>query len=274
MAITIAIRPRTIAYYNDASPSSPVYSNWNAGWNPIVYEFAVPTAADRASALLIQIYEIGSNTLLAAVTIRPFRAGNLIFDVAPYVRAYLFSRYYTDFTDGDNWKDAGNQINFYITYTQLFDSGASQIFNSDQSRPIIACCSAMQFGDQNNGNMMPYMPFNTDRSEEDKMKFLSCFETPVKWVGWPLTISFIYSNDLIGVQVYKKETEQNINHSTLIFADYDLSISQRKAINYLKINEPSQPTVKFIKTALYTGDPVTDYYVDPGYVDEGYQQVQ
>jgi hypothetical protein len=273
MAITIAIRPRTVAYYNDASPPVPVYSNWNAAWNPIVYEFAVPTNNDRKSALIVNIYEVGTNTLLASNTIRPFTTGNLKHDVGPYVRSYLFSRYQPDFTSGDNSKDNGNSIQFYITYTQKFENGHADIFNSDSARPIVASCSAMQFGDQNNGNMITYTPFNSDLDEESKMKFMTCFDRPIMWKGFPFTLSFIYPTDLISIQIYKKESQLNVNKQLLIADDINLDPTQVGFVNNLLINEPDETLAKFMKVALYTGEGIPNYYVDPGYVDEGYEQV-
>jgi hypothetical protein len=271
MAITIAVRPRTVAYYNEASPPVPVYSNWNAAWNPIVYEFAVPTAADRLSALLVNVYELGTNTLLASNTIRPFTSGNLIHDIGPYVRAYLFSQYQTNFTSFDNCKDAGNSIQFYITYTQIFDNGDDQIFNSDEVRPIVASCSAMQFGDENDGNMLVYLPVNKDVT--DKAKFMTCFDRPIMWAGYPCTLSFIYPTDLISIQIYKKESQLNVNQQLLTADDINLDPSGVGSVNYLLVSEPDDANARFMKVALYTGDSIPNYYVDPGYVDEGYEQI-
>ena len=274
MAITISVRPRTLVYMNSGSPAAPVYSNWNAAWNPVVYEFSVPTAADRLSSLFINIYEVGSNTLLSSDTVRPFTTGNLIWDVAPFVRAYLYSAYSTNFTTDDNCKDYGNSLNFYITYTQIFDNGTSQIFNSDQTRPISVSCSAMQFGDSFNGSMLPYVPFNTNIPDDEKMKFLSAFEVPVMWSGYQFTLSYIYGLDLIGVQAIKEESQLDINQSTLSTDTTDLEQSQIGYVNYLKINEPSNSNTQYIKASLHIGEAISTYYVEQGYVTDGYQQIQ
>lgn len=274
MAISISIRPRSLVYNNNGSPGVAVYSNWNAAWNPIVYEFSVPEAADLLSSLFINVYEVGTNTLLASNTIRPFRSGNLIWDAAPFVRAYLFSTYAPNFSTHDNSKDNGNSINFYITYTQIFDSGEAQIFNSDQTRPITACCSAMQFGDQNDGAMTDYTPFNTNLPEADKMKFLSVFDRPVMWLGYQFSLSFIYGLDLIGVQAIKEEAPLDINETELSSDTVNLTQSQIGFINYLKINEPSESTAQYVKVSLHTGDPISTYYVEQGYVEDGYHQIQ
>ncbi len=147
------------------------------------------------------------------------------------------------------------------------------MFNSDQARPIVATCSAMQFGDQNDGNMQPYMPFTVDTVDVDKMKFLTAFEQPVMWEGYPCNLSFIYNKYLIGIQVYKKETELNINQQTISVGDTNLDPNQVGFINYLKVSEPSDLNAKFQKLSLYIGDHISNYYVDQGYVDDGYTQV-
>lgn len=272
MAITIQNRPRQLFYYTSDSPAVPVYSNFNATWNPIVYSFAV-LSSDILSSIILQIYEIGSNTLLASVTMRPFRTGTWNVDISPYIKSYLFSKYETNFTTADNYIDKGNTLNFYITYTQNFDNGNPSVFNSEQSRPISATCSAMQFGDVNGGNMAKYVPFNFNFSEDKKMKFLSVFEKPVMWASWPFTLSFIYSLNIIGVQVLKKEVQQDSNKAPLQTDEYILDPAQIGKINYLKIRQPSQPNAQSILVSLITGDPIESLYVDEGYVDDGYTQI-
>lgn len=273
MAITITERPR-LFYYNDGgSPPTNVYSNWNAAWNPIVYIFSVLTA-DVASSVLLNIYEVGTNTLLASNTLRPFRSGDWHIDIAPYLKAYLFSTYSPNFASSDNYKDLGNSLSFYITYTQTYDQSPVALFNSEQARPIVACCSAKQFGDSNGGNMAQYVPFNFDLAESLKMKFLTAFERPVMFIGFPLTLSFIYSTNIGGVEVFKQETQQDINGTSLAIDDTILSDNHLGKINYLKINEPIQPNCQSILVSLFTGEPVDHTYVDEGYVDVGYTQIQ
>jgi len=273
MAITISERPRLYAYTED-SPAAQVYGTWCAAWNPIVYKFSVPTTADRNSSLLVQVYELGSNTLLSRDLIKPFREDDLVFDVAPSVRAYLFSEYETDFTAGINCEDAGNSITFYITYTQYLSDGTYLSLSSEQDKPVTAVCSAMQFGDSNGGNMIDYTPFNEELPEVNKMKFLSGFETPVKWAGYPFTLSFIYSRELAGVEVLRRQQQQNINRLELVTNDTLLDTSKIGKVNYLLVTEPTSALTRFIQIELRTGQTINDYYVDPGYVDDGYTQIQ
>lgn len=272
MAITITDRPRTFYYNDGGSPPSNVYSNWNAVWNPIIYTFAV-LDADILSSLLIEIYEVGSNTLLASNTVRPFKAGSWNVDIAPYIRGYLFSEYSADFASFNNCPDAGNHLNFYIQYTQKFDNGSAPLFNSEQARPITAMCSAMQFGDTSGGNMEHYVPFNFDLPEEQKMKFLTGFETPVMWKDWPFSMSFVYSLNMMGVEIIKREVQQNGNGSALQTDNTNLDPTAIGKVNYLKINNPSQANAKSVLVSLRTGDPVSNFYVDEGYVDDGYTQI-
>lgn len=272
MAITISDRPRVFEYTGD-SPAVPVYSNWNAGWNPIVYTFTV-LSSDVLSSLILNIYEVGTNTPLASNTIRPFRAGDWKVNISPYIRSYLFSEYKTNFTTNDNCVDAGNSINFYVTYTQVFDNGSSSIFNSEQSKPITASCSAMQFNDGSGGNMFSYVPFNFNLPEEKKMKFMTVFKRPVMFAGFPFTLSFIYATNIIGVEVIKREVQQDVNGESLQTDNITLDPVQIGRINYLKINEPTQQNAKSILVSMRTGDPISSDYVDEGYVDVGYTQIQ
>lgn len=272
MAITVNDRPRIIYYYTPDSPAVAVYSTWNAAWNPVVYIFNVLTA-DVLSGIQLRIYEVGTNTLLAENFVRPFRAGTWNVDIAPFIRDYLFSVYSTDFTNGDNCADAGNSLRFYITYTQIFDNGDTSLFSSEEARPIEIICAAKQFGDQYGENMAQYTPFMFDLEEGLKAKFLTAFQKPTLFKGYPLTLSFIYSQALIGVQVIKSQKEQNVNGSLLIQNDTDLDPNTVGRVNYLLVTEPAQQYADSIKLSLRTGEAIPNYYVDPGYVDEGYQQI-
>jgi len=270
MAISIAVRPRLLAYMDTGSPGGPRYSYWNAAFNPIVYEFAVPRAADKLSTLKIDIYELGSNTLLASDNFRPFTTGNLIVDVSTYVRPYLFSRWSPNSSKA-NSPDPGNALRFYITYQQFDSSGTASSLVSDQQNPITASCSAMQFGDQNDGNMIEFVPYAYTLPV--KAKFLSAFERPIMFAGYPFTLSFIYNQELGATQLYRNTTQQNINGDQLDLDDDLLDPSGVRKINYLKINEPDQPNTKKLEVYLHTGDEINDYYVEQGYVDNGYHVI-
>jgi hypothetical protein len=271
MAISVSVRPRKLAYLNSGSPPIPVYTYWNAGWNPIVYEFNIPSDDDRLSSLMINVYELGSNTLLASNIYKPFVSGNFIFDVSPFIRAYLYSKYTPDLSKL-NSIDQGNALRFYITYTQTTQNG-TVTFNSEQPYPITASCSAMQFGDQDNGSMNRFTPLNLPIEEDLKAKFLTAFERPMMFKGYPLTLSFIYDASLGGFEVFANIEEQNINGAQLLLTDNILDSSSVKKINYLKIAEPTQSNTKKINAYLHTGDTINDYYVDNGYVDNGYVQI-
>lgn len=272
MAIAITERPLAYSYTSD-SPAIPVYSNWNAVWNPIVYSFAV-AQADLFSTLVINIYEVGSNTLLASTSYRPFRVGTWTIDISPYIRSYLYSAYAIDFSTADNCPDEGNRLNFYITTTQEFDNGSASIFVSEQTRPIVGICSAMQFGDANGGNMIEYVPFIEDLPVNEKLKFLTSFETPVMWSGYLFTLSYIYALEIQGIEIVKEENYQDINETLIVQEETILSPLPIGKVNYLKINEPVSQNVKFINVNLKTDGTVVDnLYVEEGYVDTGYTQI-
>lgn len=272
MAISVAVRPRKLAYMTSASPPTPIYSYWNAAWNPIVYEFSAPNDLDKGSSLFISVYEFASNTLLASNTYRLYRSGNFIFDVAPFIRPYLFSNYNPDLTK-INSIDQGNALRFYITYVQTTEDGLNVIYNSEQHLPITASCSAMQWGDQDNGSMNSYTPFNTPLEEDQKAKFLTAFERPMMFKNYPFTLSFIYDANLGGNEIFANIEKQNINGAQLDINDDILDPSSVKKINYLKVPEPSQSDTKIVSVYLHTGETINDYYVDEGYVDNGYVQI-
>lgn len=272
MAITITKRPRIFYYNTSGSPSVAAYSNGNAAWNPILYIFEV-LPEDILSSLNIKVYENGSNTLLADINTRPFRTGDFKVDLSTYVKPYLFSKYDPDFSEDINSTDKGGLITFYITYQQIFDNGTASTIYSEQQRPIIGICSVLQFGNKLGSNMAQYTPFNFNLPEEKKMKFMTSFKRPVMWKGWPFSLSFFYSTNVIGVQIFKREIQKNVNQLVLETEDTNLESATIGNVNYLKIKEPDQYYARLLNVSLRAGDPIDTLYVDEGYVDDGYVQI-
>lgn len=270
MAINIFTRPRIFWYNNTGSPAVPIYSTWSAAYNPVIYTFqGLP--ADLGSKLLIQIFEFGSNVLLASNTYVFFK-GTLNIDVAPFIRTYLYGDYNPQFGSQINVKDPGKCIKFYITYQQITSAGTTLAAISDSNFVFTATMAAKQFGDQYGENMAGYILFPDDIPTNKKARFLTEFATPVKWIGWPHTLSFLFGEYTAGIEVKRETFELNVNRQQLTNYDEDLDISQVRFVNYLKTPEPQQADTNYYRMYLHTGEPVEATYVDEGYVDNGYTQ--
>lgn len=268
MAITLISRPtQQIA---DLSPGGIYLSRWNATgmFDKINYTFNIQTA-DLASKLVISIREFGSDLLLSTNTYRPFMVGSFIVDVAPFVRSYLYSSFDPDM-DAVNSIDVGCSLRFYIEYTQVLEDG-SGVPIRDNSQAIYAVNSAMDIGNGYASNMFPYVPINADIT--DKALFLTDFDTPVWFEGYPLILSWCFDSTLAGKEIYLTQSELNSSQVEIELNEYEVDASQINRVNYLVIQPVTNSNTKFIDISLRTQNDIPDVYVDAGYVDEGYTQV-
>lgn len=275
MAISINYRPQVAAYSTASSPSTTVYSNWSAVWpSGVIYGFLIEDNTDINSSIQINIYEIGTETLLDSITTRPFRVGTFYVDLASYIRAYLYSEYLPDFGSEVNCKDLGASLRFYITYQVTQPDGTLLAPVSEVARPMQVIQGAVQAGNTNNANIIEYVPLPDEQAEADRALFLTDFETPVMFEGFQKTLSFIYDNYVIGNEVARVQLERDANLNQVNNISDNLDISQVRAVNHLLIEEPTDQYTKYVDVYLTIGDAQNNYYVYEGYVDSGYTEIE
>lgn len=262
---SITIRP--IETIEDSSP--PIKSRWTSAWNPIRYQFSFDTIADPTTFLLVSVYEYGTNTLLGKDTYKP-KEGLLNIDISSIVRSYLYSAYEPDFTGGINYKDLGSTIKCYITYAVNTATVIGSTV-SDESNYIYVSNSVKQIGEPYGQNMAEYVPYGSESVM--KAKFLSKFDEPVFFVDYPFSISFIYSENIIGHELKLLEDKLNINEVFVSDDETDLDITQGHYINHLKLTAPSA-SISYLDISLSTGDAVDELYVYEGYVTDGYTEAR
>lgn len=268
MAITLTGRPRVLIA--DLSPEGTFYSNWNATgkYDRINYTFNIQQA-DLQSRLRIDIKEFGSNLLLASNSYRPFKTGAMTIDISTFVKSYIYSTFNPDF-DVVNSIDVGCSLRFYIEYTQIDEVGATT-FATDVLNPIYAVHAAMPIGHTNGSNMFEYVPVQADIT--DKALFLTAFDVPVKFEGYPMAFSFLFDGSLGGKEVFLKQAELDVNQSSIDDANYELDLSKINRVNHITIQPILNANVGYLEISLQTGNDAPQYYVDAGYVDEGYTQI-
>lgn len=274
MAINLVTRPREFIQNSTGSPSVALYSNWIASgkFDSCVYGFSIADSDDVLSRISVQLYEAGSNTLLASFYVRPFRTGTYYLDVLPYVAPYLNTEYDADFGSEKNCADEEAQIRFYMIWQQIYDDGTTGNLLSEINFTVTVAKAAKQFNvDSYKSNLINYVPIPDTR--DSKAKFLTEFTQPVMFVGYEFTLNFIYDNGISGRVIECEETELNINRSDLSVTTTELDQSHVRKINHLKIDEPSNLQTHYIDVKLQTGDESEEFYVDEGYVDEGYVDI-
>jgi hypothetical protein len=266
MAVTAFINQRPIS---QVASSPLIKSRWIAGWNPVFYKFQVSGLVDPSTVLVVSVYEYGTNTLLGKDNYK-VRNGLLSVDISGILRSYLYSSYSPSFEDGINCIDFGNSINAYIKY-QLVSATTSEVEVSDESNYIYVCNAAKQIGEAYGQNMAEYVPYGIEGIM--KAKFLTKFEEPVFFIDYPFTISFIYSENIIGHELKLIEDKLDINGTELDDDETELDITQGHYVNHLKLS-PYSIENKYVDISLSTGQPVDDLYVYEGYVTTGYTEAR
>lgn len=270
MGVSITSRP--IVTIND---SPVIKSRWVALWNPIIYNFAFVDIEDTIAYMIVYIHEYGSNTLLGKSTYTP-RASTLKVDIAHELRSYLYSAYDPDFTSSFNDKDDGSTLKCYVKYQLVtIEEGNTLISGtviSDESNFIYVTNSAKQIQETYGQNMGEYVPYGIEGIL--KAKFLTKFEEPVYFAGYPFTLSFIYSDLIVGHEIKLIEDRLDINGGAVSDEETALSQSHGHSINYLKLQDSYPSGVKYVDVSLSTGETSPDLYVEQGYVDSGYVEAR
>lgn len=265
---TATITSRPIYTVDDGSPV--IKSRWIAGWNPVVYEFSFSGIVDDTTYLLVSVHEYGSNTLLGVSNYRPV-GDTLMIDISNEVRSYLYSLYNPDFSNGINCRDLGSSIGVYIKY-QLNTLEESGTAISDESNYIFVANAAKQIGQEYGQNMAEYVPYGFEGII--KAKFLTKFDEPIFFTDYPFTLSFIYSEAIVGHELFLTEEEKNINRSFINNTETELDITQGFYINHLRLQDNYDGYANYVDLSISTGQPSDELYVYEGYVETGYTEAR
>lgn len=218
----------------------------------------------RNYRIQINIYEVGNNRLLGSTACVPFTNGAGTKDLAIYLAAYLKLRNTITY-EAVNERDVYGSIKFYITFQEFWEGGSGEV-QSDASNFIFAVNAARQIGDKYGQNLSEFVVMAPTTR---KAKFLTKFKRPVYFEGQPFAIGFIYS-ELTSLQLNKNEVRLNANMQQVSEQSTELNPDGREAVNALTLDGGYSSTVKYVRLKLTSGVPVTEAYVYPGYVEDGY----
>lgn len=118
-------------------------------------------------------------------------------------------------------------------------------------------------------NMAVYVP-TYDDTREERAKFLSVFDKPTYFVGYPFSLSFIYSDNLLNYQIIRKESTKNLNGSEIALTSDNLNTTQRFFVNRLMLKQGYTSAVKRLEIWLETGSSVGSSPIEvPGGYSDG-----
>lgn len=275
MSITITQRP----YRNIDINNTSIVSKWVCSNNPIVYIFSCIIGfpgsypAFASYHIKVRVYEAGSNVLLGETIYKPLingvddsgYIGTVRADISSIVKPYLQNQY--SFTsDTINQKDNKSTLKIYLKYFEEDSTGISSTAD-DSPNPLYITSSVKQIGDKFGQNMADFLLIP---QANYNAKFLSCFKIPRFYPDYDYSISFLYSDKITGINVNRIQEYLDINQNLIGTETTILDPSQAVAVNMLRLNDSYNDNIGYVRLYLNTGNPITDRYVDSGYVNEGY----
>ena len=162
-----------------------------------------------------------------------------------------------------NKLQAGDGGQFNIIWREIFDGVTTNVpFTSLNSNNVFYWSnSTKQIKDIYSANMGDFNP-TIDETRTDKAKFLSVFDKPTYFVGYPFSISFIYSDQLENKEVSRREITKNINGTQVASTTDLINMTERGFVNRLMLKQSYTSDVKsvdlWLETSLYatTKNPV------------------
>lgn len=113
-------------------------------------------------------------------------------------------------------------------------------------------------------NMAVYVP-TYDDTREERAKFLSVFEKPTYFPGYPFSLCFVYSDNLLNYQITREESTKDLNGSEIDSTSDDLNATQRFFVNRLMLKQGYTSDVKQLEVWLETGSIITESAIEePG----------
>ncbi|HZY36409.1 MAG TPA: hypothetical protein VFE53_07165 [Mucilaginibacter sp.] len=155
------------------------------------------------------------NTIVS--TNRPDSTGLVKADISNFLQSLLRAQDASNFTL-INYRDSNLSASYQIAYAEYWDgklTGTQILSYTTITDPYYVLYAAKQLGDVYGGNLAAYVPFQTVTDSSQLAKWVTDFTEPAYSNGYPFDIGFIYSEDLIGLQLYCQLTLLDINRNPL-----------------------------------------------------------
>jgi hypothetical protein len=125
-------------------------------------------------------------------------------DISQIVKAYLTAEWNS--LAGLNEAEADTSLKVYIKYQEYYDGALIGAQTSDSASPIHGVLAGLQIPSANGNNLTDYVPADYLK------KFLTVFERPKIWRGYPATLSFIFPS---GINYNVIRTQHNAAGTTV-----------------------------------------------------------
>lgn len=153
--------------------------------------------------------KLSNQTKTIKSTNRPDATGLVKADLSSFLQSLLVAKDNSDYTTV-NFRDSNLSASYQVSYSENWsqpnaDGTPDIIYSSTPvtiSTPFYVTYTAKQLGSKYGGNMATYVPFKNVINPDQRAKWITDFNEPAYSNGYPFDIGFIYSEDMLGLNLY------------------------------------------------------------------------
>lgn len=151
-----------------------------------------------------------------------------------------------------NKMQRGEGTRFNIRYRECYNGNTYAFSSLNTLNLFYWTNSAKQIQEQYGFNMGDFVPsLDVDRTK--KAKFQSVFKKPTYFKGYPFSLNFIYSDNLLNYNINKIEKTYNVNRVEVASTSDLLNMAQRQNSNRLMLKEGYTSNIKTVDVWLESG---------------------
>jgi len=150
-------------------------------------------------------------------TNRPDNTGLVKADLSNFLQSLLRANDDSNFTQV-NHRDKYLSASYQIAYAEYWDgklSNTASLTYNNIADTYYVVYAAKQLGERYGGNLAAYVPFKSVVDPGLLARWVTDFAEPAYSNNYPFDIGFIYSDDLVGLQLYCELTMLDINRNPL-----------------------------------------------------------
>jgi hypothetical protein len=150
-------------------------------------------------------------------TNRPDNTGLVKANIANFLQSLVSPKDDSNFTR-INFRDSNLSASYRIAFAQAWDDDEGKEMISlytEIADTYYVLYAARQLGQRYGGNLAAYVPFKTITAGAQPAAWITDFDEPAYSNSCPFDIGFIYSEDLLGLQLYCELTLLDINRNPL-----------------------------------------------------------
>lgn len=222
--------------------------------------------------MYINIYN-SDGTLIDTLYPKPDSTGLSKVDVSGVIKKLVQNIDTEQFTQ-INTKNSNISGSFYLGYGFSYKIGSLSVVTTEQqdiySYYWVSAAqqidgTAVSYGQ----NLAEYVPFRYNANTASEAKFLTSFRNPTYFVGFPFSLSFIYSEGFTTEYLERHQQNKDVNGTATSAESSDvLADSEQGSVNTMQLAAVEALT-ETLDVWLQTGGTIEDGYVDDEFSDEG-----